>query len=169
VAEPPLMNTDAGLTVKVRPGELDADNVTVPTNPLTADTVIVDVPVAPATKLKLTGLVTRAKSVTAKVTETLWLWEPLVPVTVTAYVPAEPLQNSVELWLGPRTMLVAFSVQVRPEEKPDDARVTVPVKPLIGVTVMVELLTVPALIVMAVGLALMVKSDVGALLLKVAV
>lgn len=84
VAEPPLTNTEAGLTVKVRPGELGADSVTVPTNPLIAVTVIVDVAVAPATKLKLTGLATRLKSVTMKVTETAWLREPLVPVTVTA-------------------------------------------------------------------------------------
>ena len=84
MAEPPLTSTEAGLTVKVRPGELDADSVTVPTNPLTAATVIVDVAVAPATKLKLTGLATRVKSVTMKVTETVWPWEPLVPVTVTA-------------------------------------------------------------------------------------
>lgn len=66
-------------------------------------------------------------------------------------------------------MLVAFSVQVRPEEKPDNARVTVPVKLLMGATVIVELPTVPALIVMVVGLALIVKSGGGTLLLNVAV
>lgn len=66
-------------------------------------------------------------------------------------------------------MLVTFSVQVRPEEKPDDAKVTVPVKPLMGATVIVELLTVPALIVLVVGLALIVKLGGGTLLLKMAV
>ena len=51
-----------------------------------------------------------------------------------------------------------MSVQVRPADETADARVMVPVKPLIGATVMVEDATDPAPVVMLVGLALMLKS-----------
>jgi hypothetical protein len=70
VAEPPLTNRLAGLRVAVRPGELDADSVTVPMSPLTAVTVTVDVADAPATMVTAVGLVVSAKSVTMKVTVT---------------------------------------------------------------------------------------------------
>ena len=69
VAEPPMTNTLVGLSVAVRPGELD-DSVTVPVNPLIALTVIVDIAVVPATMLRVVGLAVSAKSVTMKVTAT---------------------------------------------------------------------------------------------------
>jgi hypothetical protein len=88
---------------------------------------------------------------------------------VTVYVPAEPLQSSVEVWLGPSTILVKFSAQVRPAGEADDARLTVPVKPLRGATVMVEDPNVPAVVVMATGLGAMEKSGAATLLPNVAV
>jgi hypothetical protein len=82
-----------------------------------------------------------------------------VPVTVTVYVPALPLQDSVEVPEVPRVTLVGLSVQVNPVEgETDDVRVTVPVNPWIEVTVIVEVPVAPALTVTLVGLALIVKS-----------
>jgi len=66
-------------------------------------------------------------------------------------------------------MLVGFRVQVRPAGETDNVMVTVPVKPLTGATVMVELPAAPAVDCTLAGLVVMLKSDWDTLLLKVAV
>lgn len=82
-----------------------------------------------------------------------------MPVTVTVYVPAAPLQESVEVWDAPRVMLVGVRVQVNPVAGDiEDVRATVPVNPLTGATVMVEVPATPALTVTLVGAAVIVKS-----------
>lgn len=59
----------------------------------------------------------------------------------------------------PKVTLVGDNVQVRPAEGDIVAvRVTVPVNPWVGATVMVEVPGVPELIVTVVGLAVTVKS-----------
>ena len=84
---------------------------------------------------------------------------PLVPVTVTVYVPAEPEHESVDVPEVPSVTLVGVSVQVRPVEGDiADVRATVPVKPWTAVTVIVEVPATPALTMTAVGLATTVKS-----------
>ena len=80
-----------------------------------------------------------------------WARLPLVPVMVTVYWPAAPPQESVEV--PEPVMLVGERVQVRPDWEVVDARLTVPVKPLIGLIVMVEVLDAPARVVTDVGLA----------------
>jgi len=58
-----------GLRVHVRPaGETDEVRATVPVNPCRGATVIVDVPVAPASTVTLVGLAVTEKSRTVKVT-----------------------------------------------------------------------------------------------------
>jgi hypothetical protein len=66
--------------------------------------------------------------------------------------------DRVEVWEAPRTMLVGLNVQVKPAGATDEVRATVPVKPLTGATVIVEVAAVPAGAVTAVGLAVTVKS-----------
>ena len=58
-----------GLNVQLKPeeGETVEVRVTVPANPFTGLTVIVEVPVVPELTLKLVGLALRVKSVTANV------------------------------------------------------------------------------------------------------
>ena len=57
-----------GERVHVRPGGDTADvSATVPVNPLTGATVMVDVPAVPELTVTLVGLAARVKSVTAKV------------------------------------------------------------------------------------------------------
>lgn len=46
---------------------------------------------------------------------TEWDREPLVPVTFTLYVAAEPSHESVELAEDPRKTLLGLRLQVRPE------------------------------------------------------
>ena len=73
-----------GLRVQVRPaGDTAEVSATVPVNPWTGATVIVEVAVAPATAVTLVGLAVTVKSVTVTVTVAVWVRDPLVPVTVT--------------------------------------------------------------------------------------
>jgi len=92
------------------------------------------------------------------VTVAVWVSVPLVPVTVTVYVPADPEQDSVEVWETPRTILVGLKVHVNPAGETTDVSATVPVKPFTGATVIVEVAAAPARAVTLVGLAVTVKS-----------
>ena len=58
----------------------------------------------------------------------------------------------------PPVMLVGLRVQVRPAGDTVEVRATVPVKPLIGATVMVDVAVAPERIVTLVGLAVIEKS-----------
>lgn len=75
----------ARLRLQVSPvaGDTLAARLTVPVNPLTLVTVIVDVPVAPEATVTPVGLALIVKSLTVKVTVDVLEREPLVPVTVT--------------------------------------------------------------------------------------
>ena len=57
-------------------------------------------------------------------------------------------------------MLLGVRVQVRPAGETEEVRATVPVKPLIGATVIVEDAAVPATVVTVVGLAVTLKSTI---------
>jgi len=84
---------------------------------------------------------------------------PLVPVTVTVYVPALPVHDSVEVPEVPRVTLVGARVQARPVAGETAAvKLTVPVKPWTEPTVIVEVPEAPASTVTLVGLAVTVKS-----------
>ena len=77
--------TLVGLSEQDRPvdGVTDEVSDTVPVNPFTLATVIVDVAVPPTTVLVLVGLAVTVKSLTAKLTVVDDDADPLVPVTVT--------------------------------------------------------------------------------------
>jgi hypothetical protein len=77
--------TLVGDTMQVRPVEGDAAEVraTVPVNPWSEVTVMVEVPEPPARTVTAVGLAETVKSCTVKVTATEWESELLVPVTVT--------------------------------------------------------------------------------------
>jgi hypothetical protein len=66
--------------------------------------------------------------------------------------------DRAEVWEAPRTMLVGVRVQMSPAGETADVRATVPVKPLTGATVIVDVAAVPAVVVTEVGLAETVKS-----------
>jgi len=70
--------------VQVRPaGETAEVRATVPVNPFTGATVIVEVALAPTTAVTLVGLAVTVKSVTVTMTVAVWVIVPLVPVTIT--------------------------------------------------------------------------------------
>ncbi len=120
---------------------------------MTAVIVIVEVPVAPALTVTMVGLVVIVKSCTMYVTVTEWDNEPLVPVTSTWNVPAEANVHEIVELPEPVTVFgeMLHEVLLIP-------RLTPPAKPLTGVTAIVEVAVVPALIVMLVGFAEIVKS-----------
>ena len=68
------------------------------------------------------------------------------------------VQESVDVWEAPSTTLVGLRVQVIPAGDTDEVRLTVPVNPFWGETVIVEVAAVPALTAKLVGLAVTVKS-----------
>lgn len=83
VPEPPVML--AGVRVQVRPlGVTVEDSATVPVNPLTGATVMVELANCPGNMVALIELALIVKSVTWTKTEfEVWLSDPLIPVKVT--------------------------------------------------------------------------------------
>lgn len=152
----------AGVRVQVKPvaGDTELVSVTVPVNPLIGATVIVEVPATPALTVTVVGLALTEKSVpgTVKVTVAECDSVPLVPVTVTVYVPlAEGVHERVD---APEPVtLVGVKVHVRPDDGDTvAARLTTPEKPLTAVIVIVEVPATPTVVVTVVGLAAIVKS-----------
>ncbi len=74
-----------GDRVQVKPaGETDEVSDTVPVNPWTGATVMVEVAAALASAVTLVGLAVTVKSLTVTVTVAECVSDPLVPVTITA-------------------------------------------------------------------------------------
>jgi hypothetical protein len=136
--------------VQVNPAGVDADaaRLTVPVRPLTAVTVMVDVPELPASIwVGDTGPAAMVKSTTWKrIVAVVCDRVPLVPVTVTVYCPAvAALHDSVAVCGLVPNVTLAGNVQVRPAGvDTDTARLTVPVNPFTAVTVTVEVPDAPA-------------------------
>jgi len=84
---------------------------------------------------------------------------PLVPVTVTVYVPADPEHERVDVPEAPSVTPVGVKVQASPVvgEMAAD-RLTGPVNPFTAVTVIVEVPLEPATNATVVGVATIVKS-----------
>jgi hypothetical protein len=158
--ELPAPVTLVGLNVQVRPvdGDTIAERATAPLKPFTAVTVIVEVAVPPTLIDAEVGLALIVKSWTMNVTVAVWVKDPLVPVTVTVKVVAvAEEQDKVEVWLTPSTILVGVKVHVSPDGETAEVRATVPVNPLTGATVMVEVPEAPTLTLTLVGDAVTVK------------
>lgn len=131
---------EAGLKLAVTPvGRPLAESVTVPVNPFTGVIVIVLLPVAPCATL--TALPDSEKSGVFLTTVTemvvVCVSEPLVPVMVTVDVPATAVLEALNVTVFP------LSEAVTPEGVAPTLKVTLPVKPLKGVTVIVLLAAAP--------------------------
>ncbi len=74
----------------------------------------------------------------------------------------------MEVWEPPRTRLVGDRPHARPPGEADEARVTVPVNPLTGETVIVEVPVLPALTATLVGFAVTEKSVLATVYVTVA-
>jgi hypothetical protein len=129
-------------------GKPEAESVTDPVKPLLGVTVIVLLPLVPCFTVKLAGEAESEKfgcagAFTVKLIVVVWLVVPEVPVTVTVAVPVVAVLLAVRV----RTLVevVGFvpKLAVTPVGRPEAERFTDPVKPLIGVTVIVLLPLVP--------------------------
>ncbi len=69
--------------VASRPEDAVVERTTVPAKPFRGETVMVEVPIAPAVSLRERGLAETVKSTTFTLMKVVWIKGPLVPVTVT--------------------------------------------------------------------------------------
>jgi hypothetical protein len=151
VAEPEVpRETLPGDIEQVSPvvGAVTAERATVPVKPFTLVAVKVEVPVTPELIVTLPGLGIIVKSSTITVIAAECDNERLVEVTVTVYVPAEPVHDNVEVTVVPRVTLLGVSVQLTPDAgSVEEASPTVPVNPLTALIVTIAVAAVPALTV----------------------
>jgi hypothetical protein len=142
-----------GLNAAVTPaGRLDVENVTLPLNPFKGVIVIVLVAVLPSTTVTVAG---DAASVNAGVTVSaivvVCVRLPDVPVIVTVDVPVVAVPLAVNVSVLVPVVGFALNAAVTPVGSPDAARVTLPVKPFNGVTVIVLVPVPPCMTVTAPG------------------
>lgn len=166
--------TVVGVRVHAKPvdGKTATVSVTVPVKPCRAGSAVTDMledPGAPALTVTVVGLADTAKSWIVKVTGAEWVRVPLAPFTVTVYTFAALLvQERVEVWEAPKVMLEGVKVHASPDGDTELVSVTVPVNPLTGATVIVEVAAVPTLTLIVVGLAVTEKSGTATLYVTVA-
>lgn len=137
-------------------GRPEADRVTLPANPFTLLTVTVLLPVPPWVTETLVGEAESEKSGAAgafTVSEivVVWVSVPEVPVIVTVEVPvvAVALAESVSTLV--EVVGLVPNVAVTPAGRPEAERLTLPVNPLVGVTVIVLLPLLPCVTVKLAG------------------
>jgi hypothetical protein len=157
-----------GLNDAVAPlGSPEADKLTVPLKPFCGVTVMVLPSLAPCVMLRVLGDAEIVKfaigtGFTVRETVVLFVKLPDVPVTVTVTVPvvAAPVADSVNVLV--LVVLLGLNDAVTPLGRPDADKLTVPLKPLCGVTVMVLEPLDPCVIVTLLGEVDREKFGVGA-------
>src|SRR5438067_13464244 len=92
----------------------------------------------------------------------VWVKLPEVPVTVTVAVPVVAVALAVNVRLLVPVVLAGLKVAVTPAGNPDADKLTLPLKPLLGFTVMVLLALLPCVTETLVGEAESVKFGVAA-------
>ena len=136
-----------GLNDAVTPlGNPDADKLTLPLKPFCGVTVIVLVPLVPCTIVKLFGAGERTKlpcGFTVRETVAVLVKLPEVPVTVTVAVPVIAVPLAVRVNVLVPVVLAGLNDAVTPLGRPDADKLTLPLKPFCGVTVIVLVPLVP--------------------------
>lgn len=132
-----------GLNATVTPaGRPAADKATLPVKPLTGFTVMVLLPVPPCATVTLAGEADSEKSGAAgefTVSEmvVVCVSAPEVPVIVMVAVPVVAVLLAVSCRLLVLVVLAGVNTAVTPAGRPEADKATLPVKPLMGFTVMV--------------------------------
>jgi hypothetical protein len=136
-----------GLKLAVTPlGRPDAEKVTLPLKPFAGVIVIVLVPLVPCTRLKLPGdaeMVKLGAAVTVRLIVVVWVMLPDVPVMVTVTVPSDAVALAVRVKVLELVAGFGLKLAVTPVGRPDAERVTLPLNPLDGLTVIVLAPLVP--------------------------
>ncbi len=130
-----------GLKVAVTPvGRLDAEKLTVPVKPRVGLMVIVDVPVLPRATLRLLGDAERLKfgpRFTVRAIVVVCVRPPDVPVIVTVKLPVDAVLLAVSVSVLVLVVLLGLNDGVTPLGRPEADKLTLPPKPLCGLTVIV--------------------------------
>jgi hypothetical protein len=144
-----------GLKVAVTPvGRLDAEKLTVPVKPRIGLMVIVDVPVLPRGTLRLLGDAERLKfgpRFTVRAIVVVCVRPPDVPVIVTVKLPVDAVLLAVSVSVLVLVVLLGLNDGVTPLGRPEADKLTLPPKPLCGLTVIVLVPLVPWVIVTLLG------------------
>jgi hypothetical protein len=165
VAEPGAF-TELELNVAVTPAGAPLTlSATAPLNPFTTPTLTVELPLLPAFTVSEVGLADTVKSgcctgFTCSVTLALWVRLPLVPVTVSVYVPAAVVLAVETLNVEEPEPLteVGLNEVVTPVGTPLTLSATLPLNPLSAPTLTVELVPPPTVTASEFGFAAKVKS-----------
>src|ERR1700674_5324359 len=135
-------------------GSPDADKLTLPLKPFCGVTVIVLAPPAPCVIVKLLGDAERTKFGGAfTVSEIVVAFDklPEVPAMVTVTVPVVPVRLAVSVNVLVVVAGFALNDAVTPLGSPDADKLTLPLKPFCGVTVIVLAPPAPCVIVKVLG------------------
>ena len=154
VAELPTVNVNVlldvegfGLKAAVTPiGRLDAEKVTLPVKPSVGLMVIVDVPVLPRATLRLLGDAERLKfgpGFTVRAIVVVCVRPPDVPAIVTVALPVVAVLLAVSVNVLVLVVLLGLNVAVTPLGSPEADRLTLPLKPFVGLIVIVLVPLVP--------------------------
>jgi len=159
-----LLAVVAGLKAAVTPlGRPEAVSATVPANPPWPLMAMVLVMFAPCARLRLAGVAESVKpggGVTVRAMVVLLVAVPEAPDTVIVEVPAAALLDALKVSVLVFVDAVGLKVAVTPVGSPLTENVTVPLKPLCGVTVMVLVPVAPSTTVTLAGVAARVKDGV---------
>jgi hypothetical protein len=155
-------------------GKPDADKLTLPVKPLCGVTVTVLEPLDPWAMVKVFGDAERLKSgvtvvLTVRATVVVWVRAPEVPVIVIVDVPSVAVLLAVSVKTLVAVVGFVPNAAVTPVGMPDADKVTLPVKPFLGVIVMVLVPLDPVAMERLVGDAERLKSGVADPSVKVAV
>ncbi len=136
-----LLVVEAGLNDAVTPlGNPEADKETVPVNPFCGVTLMVLPPEPPCVTVTLEGAADKVKlgaGLTVKLRVVVFVSVPEMPVIVTTTVPVAAVLPAVRLSELVVAVVAGLKVAVTPDGKPDADKLTLPVNPFCGVTVMV--------------------------------
>lgn len=153
-----------GLKLAVTPaGSPAMERLTLPVKPFTGVTVMVLLPLADLLMLRLAGEADNEKSglagaLTVSVMVVVRVNVPDVPLTVSVTVPVAAALPAVSVKVLAEVALDGLKLAVTPEGRPEIERLTVPLKPLIGFTLMVLVPMVPWVNVSEAGEADKLKS-----------
>jgi hypothetical protein len=168
VAEPDALNVNVvalvelvGLKEAVTPlGKPLAEKATVPVKPLEGTTLTVTVPLALCATVRLVGAAVRLKlgaALTVRLTATDSVKLPEVPMTVTTELPIAAVDAALNVSVVVPEELVGLKEAVTPLGRPLAEKVTVPVKPFAGTTVIVEVAVAPGATLTLAGFAVKLK------------
>jgi len=162
-----LLAVLARLNEAVTPlGKPDADKLTFPLKPFCGVTVTVVVPMVPCTRVKVLGDADSAKfgfgaTFTVKESVVVLLKLPEVPLIVTVLVPVAAVLVAVSVSVLVPAVLAGLNTALTPDGRPDADKLTLPLNPFCGVTVIVVVPLVPCVITTEAGDAIRVKFGAG--------